>query len=80
METDCDIEAQSPGGEPCLSVIDYVGWALQRAYIMGESRYFDYIADKVSYICDLRETGTTRYSRKNRFDINRAALLQLGSS
>jgi hypothetical protein len=73
------VQAQSPAGEPCLSIIDYVAWALQRAYIKGESRYFDYIEDKVSYICDLREGKTTRYSRKKRFDINRAALLQLGS-
>jgi hypothetical protein len=77
---DFDVKSQSPGGEPCLSVIDYVGWALQRAYITGETRFFDSIADKVSYICDLRETGTMRFSRKNRLDINRAALLQLGSS
>ena len=76
----CQVQAQSPAGEPCLSIIDYVAWALQRAYIKGESRYFDYIEGKVSYICDLREEKTTRYSRKNRFDINRAALLQLGSS
>jgi len=80
VNTNCDVRAQSPAGEPCLSVIDYVAWALQRAYIRGESRYYDYIADKVSYICDLRESGTTRYSRKKPLDINRAALLQLGSS
>ncbi|HKG59917.1 MAG TPA: hypothetical protein VKB05_09160 [Pyrinomonadaceae bacterium] len=78
--TSFQVQAQSPAGEPCLSIIDYVAWALQRAYIRGESRYFEYIEDKVSYICDLREGKTTRYSRKNRFDINRAALLQLGSS
>lgn len=74
-----DVRAQSPSGEPCLSVIDYVAWALQRAYITGESRYYDFIADKVSYVVDLREAGTSRYSRKNPLDINRAALLQLGS-
>jgi hypothetical protein len=77
--TTFEVQAQSPGGEPCLSVIDYVAWALQRAYIMGESRYYDYVADKISYICDLRDGATIRYSRKKPLDINRAALLQLGS-
>ena len=77
--TTFEVQAQSPGGEPCLSIIDYMAWALQRAYIRGEQRYYEYIADKISYICDLRDSGTTRYSRKKPLDINRAALLQLGS-
>ena len=75
-----NIQAQSPKGEPCLSVIDYVAWALQRAYITRQVRYYDFVADKVSYISELREDGAAQYSRKNPFDINKAALLQLGSS
>jgi uncharacterized protein DUF3800 len=75
-----NILAQSPKGEPCLSVIDYVAWALQRAYVTRQMRYYDFIADKVSYILELKEAGTAHYSRKNPFDINKAALLQLGSS
>jgi hypothetical protein len=77
---DCEVLSQSPKGEPCLSVIDYVAWALQRAYLKGEARYYEYVADKISYIVDLREAQTTRYTRRHPLDINRAALLQLGSA
>jgi hypothetical protein len=54
--------------------------AIQRAYMTRQVRYYDFVADKVSYISELREDGTARYSRKNPFDINKAALLQLDVS
>lgn len=56
LDTTVDIQAQSPKGEPCLSVIDYVIWALQRAYTKREMRYYDFIEDKVSYISDLYDS------------------------
>lgn len=82
VQPDCrfKVEVQSPKGEPCLSVIDYVAWALQRAYVYGEAKYYEYIEGKISYITDLREHEISHYSRKRPFDIKRAALLQLGSS
>jgi len=75
-----DVQAQSPKGEPCLSVVDYVAWALQRAYVTRQTRYYDFVADKVSYISELREDGMSKFSRKYPFDISKAARLQLGSS
>jgi hypothetical protein len=77
---DCHVISQSPKGEPCLSVIDYVAWAVQRAYLKGEGRYYEYLEKKISYILDVREEQTTRYSRKHPLDIEKAALLQLGSA
>lgn len=57
-DTTIDIQPQSPKGEPCLSVIDYMAWALQRAYTKREMRYYDFVEDKVSYICDLYDWRT----------------------
>ncbi len=48
VSADCttfEIEPQTPKGEPCLSVIDYMNWAVQRAYTRREMRYFDFIED-----------------------------------
>ena len=38
-KTEIFIQAQSPEGEPCLQVIDYINWAVFRAYTKGEARY-----------------------------------------
>jgi hypothetical protein len=47
------VETQSPKGEPCLSVIDYVGWAIQRAYTAGDMKYYKLIEDKIGMILEL---------------------------
>jgi hypothetical protein len=77
-----DLEPQTPKGEPCLSVIDYMNWAVQRAYTKHELRYYDYIEDKVSLLCDIYDFngGKKPYCRKNPFDIKKAAPLVLGPS
>ncbi|MCP9496492.1 MAG: DUF3800 domain-containing protein [Pyrinomonadaceae bacterium MAG19_C2-C3] len=67
-----DVQAQSPKGEPCLSVIDYMNWAVYRAYTKGEMRYFNFVSDKVSLLVDLYDSKPCRhnyYGRKNVFDI-----------
>ena len=56
-------------GERCLSVIDYVSWALQRAYTKREMRYYEFIEDKVSYVCDLYDSAVypkNRYYHETR--------------
>jgi hypothetical protein len=64
ISTTITVEPQSPKGEPCLSVIDYVSWALQRAYTRREMRYYDYIGDKVSFIRDIYDS---KVYPKNRY-------------
>lgn len=67
--TNVTVQPQSPKGEPCLSVIDYVTWALQRAYTKREMRYYEYIEDKVSFIRDLYDSPNypnNRYYHKTR--------------
>ena len=51
--TSVKVETQSPKGEPCLSVIDYVGWAIQRAYTSGDMKYYKLIEDKIGVIKEL---------------------------
>jgi hypothetical protein len=73
-----DVQAQSPKGEPCLSIIDYMNWAVYRAYTRGEMRYFDFVKDKVSLLIDLYDWEShprNTYYRKNPFDIRKATPL-----
>jgi len=89
VDTTITVQPQSPKGEPCLSVIDYVSWALQRAYTKREMRYYEYIGDKVRFIRDLYDTqnypnnryyhkhigGKHRRNKDNLFDINKTTPL-----
>ena len=81
VTSEIHIQAQTPVGEPCLSVIDYMNWAVYRAFTRGEMRYFDVVADKVSLVVDLYDTEKypqNWYSRKNPFHINKITPLSLG--
>ncbi len=72
--TTFSIRAQTPKGEPCLSVIDYIDWAVYRAFL-GEGRYYEFVKSKISFLRpryreDLKDGP---YSRKRPFDMKRAA-------
>jgi len=74
VTTTFDVQAQTPKGEPCLSVIDYMNWAVYRAFTTGEMRYYRTVADKVSLLVDLYDTDNypgNWYTRKNPFDIEK---------
>lgn len=83
ITTTYKVQAQTPLGEPCLSVIDYVNWAVYRAYTAREMRYFNKIRHKVSLVADIyagaadeqRQRGSVYFDRKNHFDINKVAPL-----
>ena len=65
------LQAQTPKGEPCLSVIDYMNWAVYRAFTRGEMRYYRAVEEKVSLLVDLYDTSRypdNWYTRKNPFD------------
>jgi len=53
-KTDVMVNIQSPHGEPCLAIIDYVAWAIQRYYASGDMKYYRLIQDKVSVIHELK--------------------------
>ena len=72
------VTPQTEVGEPCLQVIDYMNWAVYRAFVRQEMRYYQFVEDKVSLLVDLYDTAKyphNRYSRGNRFDIAKASPL-----
>jgi len=74
VTTTFTVQAQVPSGEPCLSVVDYVNWAVYRAFTRGEMRYYKVIEDKVSLLVDLYDVErypNNWYSRRNPFEISK---------
>lgn len=72
------IFSQSPMGEPCLEVIDYMNWAVYRAFIKREMRYFRSVEDKVSLLVDLydiKKYPNNYYNRRNPFDVEKTSPL-----
>jgi hypothetical protein len=69
---------ETPLGEPCLSVIDYVNWAVHRAFTTRQMEHFESVSQKVSLLHDIYDSNT-RYTRKAPFDVSKAAPLELGS-
>ena len=44
---------QNPRTEPLLTVSDYLCWAVQRVFEKGETRHYDYLAEKIRLVVDL---------------------------
>ena len=68
------IQAQTPHGEPCLSVVDYMNWAVYRAFTKGDMRFYRAIENKVSLLVDLYDTTQhpkNWYNKRNPFDIKK---------
>jgi len=55
--------------EPILSITDYLSWAVQRVFEKGETRFYDYMIDKISLVVDLYDDksfmGSKNYYKKN---------------
>lgn len=72
VTTNISVAAQTPKGEPVLSIIDYMNWAVYRAFTRGEMRYFNSVEEKVSLVVDLYDRAKypkNWYSRRsNPFD------------
>ncbi|MEI8206121.1 MAG: hypothetical protein WCG03_04520 [Kiritimatiellales bacterium] len=47
---------QTPVREPLLNIADYLGWAVQRVFEKGETRYYDYLRDKIRLVVDLYDS------------------------
>lgn len=72
------VQAQTPAGEPCLCVIDYMNWAVYRAFTRQEMRYYRAVEEKVDLLVDLYDTQNypnNWYSHRNPFDINKTTPL-----
>lgn len=78
VDTRLFVTAQTPVGEPCLQVIDYMNWAVYRAFVKREMRYYHFVQDKVSLLVDLYDYAkypNNWYSRSNPFEINKTSPL-----
>ena len=81
VNSEIAVLAQMPKGEPCLSVVDYMNWAVYHAFTHGEMRFYRQVEHHVSLLLDLYDTDKypkNWYNRKNRFDIKKITPLQLG--
>lgn len=52
---DCDVvfNVQTPTSEPILNIVDYFCWAIQRIFERGETRFYDFISNKISQVIDI---------------------------
>lgn len=78
IESKIKINPQSPSGEPCLQIIDYVNWAIQRAFIKRENRFYKFIEEKIAYmvdIYDIEKYPKNFYNKKNTFDLKKISPL-----
>ncbi len=77
--TEVTVQCQRPSGEPCLQIIDYMIWAVQRAFVRREMRYFDYVRSKIALVVDLYDIEhypQNWYDRKrNPFDVQKISPL-----
>jgi len=78
VETETRVLVQRPMEEPCLQVIDYVNWAVYRAFERREMRFFEVIREKVRMICDVYDTDRypgNFYTSRNPFDVDKTSPL-----
>ncbi len=78
INSSIEVQAQTMTGEPCLQVADYMNWAVQRAFLMGDMRYFNFVKNKISYMADVydfKKYPKNYYSSKNPFDITKISPL-----
>ena len=64
---------QTPLTEPLLCVPDYLNWSVQRVFELGETRFYDYLKDKIRLVVDLYDQANYAESR-NYYDSKRHPL------
>ena len=72
---------QTPSGEVCLQIVDYCNWAIQRAFLKNDMRYYNFLKEKFGLIVDLydyKKGWKNFYSKSNPFDIRKISPLRLG--
>ena len=60
---------QNQHSEPILNIVDYLCWSVQRVFEKGETRFYNYISDKISLVHDIYDSnnynGSKNYYRRN---------------
>lgn len=58
---------QNHQSEPLLNVADYMCWSVQRVFERGDTRYYDFLAERIPLVLDLYDvakyTGSLNYYR-----------------
>ncbi|MEI8313387.1 MAG: DUF3800 domain-containing protein [Verrucomicrobiota bacterium] len=54
---------QNPRTEPLLCVADYLAWTVQRVFERGETRYYDFVRERVAVVADLYDAENHAGSR-----------------
>ncbi|MFN0278504.1 MAG: DUF3800 domain-containing protein [Pyrinomonadaceae bacterium] len=66
--TNIEFNVQNHRTEPLLDAADYFCWTIQRIYERGETRFYDYLFDKISLVIDLYDSekykGNKNYYKK----------------
>lgn len=78
IDTQIQVFPQRPEGEPCLQIVDYINWTIQRAFVKNEMRFRDFMKNKISLVADIYDFDKypkNFYNRKNAFDINKISKL-----
>jgi hypothetical protein len=80
IETSTKVIIQTPSDEPCLQIVDYLNWMVYRAYTKNEMRYYTYLQEKVSFLCDIydfKKYPDNFYSKTNKFNTKKISPLAL---
>ncbi len=56
-------DVQNQYSEPLLNISDYFCWAVQRVFEKGETRYYNYLKDKISLVIDLYDSEKYKNSK-----------------
>ena len=64
---------QTPLREPLVNVADYLGWAVQRVFEKGETRFYDYLRERIRLVVDLYDSANYEGNR-NYYDHQRNPL------
>jgi hypothetical protein len=78
IDSEIKLFAQKPEGEPCLQVVDYMNWAVYRAFTKKEMRYYNFVKEKISLIFDIYDFDKypkNYYTKRNQFDVNKISPL-----
>jgi len=70
ISTEIVFNIQNPIKEPLLCIADYCCWSIQRVFEKGETRYYDYLMNKISLVIDLYDStkyegSANYYTKKN---------------
>jgi len=67
LKSEVVFNVQTPLLDPLLAVPDYLGWAVQRVFEKGQTRYYDYLREKIRLVVDLYDSE--KYAgNKNYYD------------